>query len=292
MGDAAGAAPVRVLHVSDIHCGHPFVADHVAAAEAVAQLAPLSAIAVSGDLSQRARTQEFREARLVLDRFEAIAPTIVVPGNHDAAWWHAPFGRGDYGRVHENFRKFIQPDLEPVLRVPGVSLVGLNSAAGMMPHALTWYPRDWRVKGGLTNEQLSRAAAQLATSPSGDLRILVVHHNVLRGRLSGRWGLTHPEAMLDAITAMPVEVVCNGHDHEERLEVVTRAARRILVSTANTLSSRMRGRRASALNVIERLPDGVRGTSWGYDAATRAFIPAFTSVWLPIDPRPTTSVPR
>ena len=104
-----------------------------------------------------------------------------------------------------------------------------------------------------------------------------MHHNVVRGRLSNRWGLARPVATLDAIAAMPVDVVCTGHDHEERIEVVERGTGQFLLSAANTLSSRMRGHRPSALNVIEATATHVTATAWVYDAATGAFTPSSTT---------------
>jgi 3',5'-cyclic AMP phosphodiesterase CpdA len=270
-------APVRVLHISDIHCGHPFREAHVQAALAVARASAWTAIVISGDLSQRARDVEFVAARAVVDQFRALAPVLVVPGNHDAAWWRAPFGRGDVALVHAGYRAHIDHETEPTRRLPGLSLIGLNSAWGTHPPSLTWYPRDWRVKGGLTTAQLSNAHARLAASAPGDLRLLVVHHNVVRGRLSNRWGLARPVATLDAIAAMPVDVVCTGHDHEERIEVVERGTGQFLLSAANTLSSRMRGHRPSALNVIEATATHVTATAWVYDAATSAFTPSSTT---------------
>jgi 3',5'-cyclic AMP phosphodiesterase CpdA len=255
---------VRVLHVSDIHCGRPFREAHVHAALDLARASTWSAIVMSGDFSQRARDVEFVAARAIVDQFRAIAPVITVPGNHDAAWWHAPFGFGDFSRVHAGYRAHIHADTEPTLRVPGVSLVGLNSAWGTNPEALTWYPRDWRVKGGLTGTQLTSARTRLAASPAGDLRLLVVHHNVVRGRLSHRWGLKHPERTLDAVAASGAHVVCTGHDHEERIEVVDRPTGRFLLSAANTLSSRMRGHRPSALNVIEQRNGTVTVRAWTF----------------------------
>lgn len=262
-------AAVRVLHVSDIHCGRPFVQAHVDAALALARRERWHAIVMSGDFSQRARVHEFEHARELVDAFRAVAPVITVPGNHDAAWWHAPFGYGDFSRVHERYRRFISEDTAPTVRVPGVTMVGLNSAWGTNPESLTWYPRDWRVKGGLTEAQLRDAHERLAGAPAGDLRILVVHHNVVRGRLSKRWGLKEPQRVLDAIAAMPVDVVCTGHDHEEQVQLV---GGRVLVSAANTLSNRMRGHRPSALNVIEAGPTEVRVQAWSY--AEGLFVPS------------------
>ena len=236
----AAPSPVRVLHLSDIHCGHPFVASQVAAAVTLATHMSCSAIVISGDFSQRARVHEFEKAQEIVNRFRDIAPTLVVPGNHDTAWWHAPFGFGDATKLHTNYRAFINDDLEPTLHVPGLSIVGLNSAQGLLPQATTWYPRDWRVRGGLTVAQLSSAAKRLKESPITDLKVLVCHHNILRGRLSKRWGLKRPAAMLKVIAAMHPHVVCTGHDHEERVELVQTPISRFIVSGANTLSSRVR----------------------------------------------------
>ncbi len=263
---------VRVLHLSDIHCGRTFVPQHIAAAEQLAAAMSFNAIVISGDLSQRARAQEFREARVVLDRFARLAPIITVPGNHDTAWWRAPFGMGDASRLHEDWRALIQPDTEPTLRVPGVSVVGLNSAAGMLPRAITWYPRHWRVKGALTNAQLADARARLAASPAGDLRVLVLHHNIVRGRLSNRWGLTRPQHVLELIAASGADVVCAGHDHEERAELVQRAGGSVVSSTANTLASRARGHRKSALTVLEATDETITLTVWSYDEASARFL--------------------
>lgn len=272
-------ALVRVLHISDIHCGRPFVAEHVAAAEALAKKARLDAIVVSGDFAQRARVSEFRKARAILGRLESVAPTLVVPGNHDTAWWRAPFGVGDASRIHEHYKQYIREDLEPTLRLPGLSIVGLNSAGGMLPRTLTLYPRDWRVKGGLTKAQLEDARVRLAASPAGDVRVLVVHHNVVRGRISNRWGLARPVRTLDAIAAMSPHVVCSGHDHEERVELVTRPTGQFIVSTTGTLSSRMRKHRPSSLTVIEANATTVTATAWVYQGDS--FVPGPMAATLP-----------
>lgn len=276
---------VRVLHISDIHCGRPYVAAHVDAAETLARSLDLTSIVISGDMAQRARVHEFEQARDVLARFRAIAPTIVVPGNHDTAWWHAPFGFGDAARMHERYRRYVHDELEPTLRVPGVSVIGLNSAMGTTAQTLTWYPRDWRVKGGLTDSQLSEATRRLRESPASDLRMLVVHHNVVRGRLSNRWGLKHPQHVLDTLAAARPHVVCTGHDHEERIEIVERATGRFMVSGANTLSDRMRGHRPSALNVIEYDGASVVATAWVF--ADGQFLPSPLRVSMPATASPT-----
>ncbi len=263
---------VKLLHLSDIHCGRPYTERHVEAAIAVAQSREFNAIIVSGDFSQRARAKEFKKARIIIDRLNAIAPVLVVPGNHDAQWWRSPFGFGDPASVNERYREFIQQELEPELRVPGATIVGVNSAPGVMPWTLTWNPRDLRVKGGLTDAQLYGAKQRLAAAPVGDLRVLVVHHNVVRGRLSNRWGMAQPQRILDGIADMKAHIVCSGHDHEERIEIIERRGRKFMVSTSNTLSSRMRGHRPSAFNTISFCNGELSAKSWTFDSESSSFV--------------------
>ena len=85
-------------------------------------------------------------------------------------------------------------------------------------------------------------------------------------------------AALDRIAAMSVHVVCTGHDHEERTEVVQRTTGRFLASAANTLSSRSRKHRPSALNVIEATDTQVTARAWTYQGG--AFVPGPMSATL------------
>ncbi len=268
-----GPAPrtTRLLHLSDIHFGRPHVAVHVAAAEAFAAAGRFDAIAVSGDVSQRARRHEFQQAAQLLDRLREVAPVLVVPGNHDSAWWFAPIGIGMPSLIHAGYRRWISQDLEPTLHVPGATLVGLNSSPGIRLHTLTRRPRDLSVKGALTDAQLADARQRFVAAPPGDLRVLVVHHNVMPGDLSQRWGLTRHEHMLDAIVATGAEIVLSGHDHQERVVQVQRERGWFVASTAGTLSNRSRGARASALVTVTADATTLEVTPHMYDAAEGEF---------------------
>ncbi len=207
----------------------------------------------------------------MLERLRKVAPVIVVPGNHDSAWWFAPVGVGVPSLIHAGYRKWISRDLEPTLHVPGATLVGLNSSHGIRLHTLTRRPRDLSVKGALTDAQLEDARKRFAAAPAGDLRVLVVHHNVVPGELSQRWGLTRHEHMLDAIVSTGAEVVLSGHDHQERVVQVERAGGSFVASTAGTLSNRSRGARASALVTVTADADMLQVTPHMYEEAAGVF---------------------
>src|SRR6185312_7594665 len=100
-------------------------------------------------MSQRARPGEFQRARAFLRDAARVSATIVVPGNHDVKWWRAPLGIGMRMAVFSNYRRYVSADLEPVLRVPGVMVVGTNTEDGVETHMLSWNPRDIGVGGNV-----------------------------------------------------------------------------------------------------------------------------------------------
>src|SRR6185503_16285489 len=67
--------------------GHPAVPEQYEAIEAMIQERKYDVVAISGDVSQRSRAGEFQRAREFIRKAEKVSHTIVVPGNHDVAWW-------------------------------------------------------------------------------------------------------------------------------------------------------------------------------------------------------------
>ena len=66
-----------IIHVSDLHFGWPCDLEQVAELVRLAPELEPDAIAISGDLTQRARHGEFQRARVFIDRMNAVAPTLV-----------------------------------------------------------------------------------------------------------------------------------------------------------------------------------------------------------------------
>ena len=247
----------RILHLSDVHFGWPAIPAQADAVEAMAQREPFDIVAISGDLSQRARAGEFQRASVFLRDISrpvtpggAVPAVITVPGNHDVAWWFSPFGVGRKERRYEKYRRYITDTLEPVVHVAGVTLVGLNTAPGVHWYTLTWDPHDVSVVGALRERQLAHAATVFAQAPASDARVVVMHHNPMRGSISGRIGLLRSARVMTAFAGMGVDLVLCGHDHQESIHFVEQSGKGVVVSTAGTLSSRSRGGRPSSFNVI------------------------------------------
>lgn len=268
---------LRLLHVSDLHFGRSSVAAQVEGVERLFGSEKFDAIVVSGDLSQRTRTREFLRARKFIDDAARHAPVLVVPGNHDTAWWTAPLGMGSLSAMTARYREHISAELEPVLHIPGATIVGLNSAHGIRAFTLTARPRDLSVVGALVTAQWDKAQREFAAAPRKDVRVLVFHHNLLRGELSNRWGLANRAGGIENAVATGAQLVLCGHDHQAAVDCVDLHGRRMVVACASTLTTRVRGGGAGAINVLEIDDQTVQVSVMKWSDQERAFTRAIWS---------------
>lgn len=148
-----------LIHLSDLHFGRvePTLIDPLV--EAVHGASP-DLVAVSGDLTQRARTAQFIAAREFLDRLPG--PKIVVPGNHDVPLRN-PLAR--FGHPLAKYRRHISGELEPFFQDDEIAVLGLNTA------------RSLTFKNGRINRaQLRTLQARLGGLDASLIKILVTHH--------------------------------------------------------------------------------------------------------------------
>ena len=262
---------MRIFHVSDLHFGRPAVPEQIDAIEAMVQRERYDVVAISGDVSQRARAGEFQRAKAFIRDADKVSRTICVPGNHDVRWWFAPLGLGDETKMYEGYRAYISTELEPVLRLPGATIVGLNTSHGITRQTLTWNLRDLSIIGYLTRAQLEHAGAEFEKSPAGDTRVIVMHHNPVKGELSQRHGLKRTRKILGAFAEMGVDAVLCGHDHQEAIHFVEHTKKGTVVSTAGTVSNRSRGGRPSSLNVLDIERKQVTTTTYVWTPERREF---------------------
>ncbi|HEY5218774.1 MAG TPA: metallophosphoesterase [Gemmatimonadaceae bacterium] len=265
--------PLTLLHCSDLHFGHPAVPEQYEALEALVVERRYDVVAISGDLSQRSRAGEFQRARVFVQNAERVSRVIVVPGNHDVAWWFAPLRIGNPEALLRMYRRYISDDIEPVLRVPGAVIAGLNTSQGVLLETLTWNLRDVSIIGHVARAQLARLRTLFADVPADVLRVVVMHHNPVRGQLSQRLGLKHSDRILRDFAEMKIDLVLCGHDHQEAVRWVERANGGTVVSVAGTLSDRSRGGRPSSVNVITASTDGIEVDTLVWSDRDRTFTP-------------------
>lgn len=270
--EATSSPALRVFHISDLHFGRPVASDLVEAIEAHIAVDRYDVVAVSGDLSQRARAGEFQRAAVFLRDAARVSRVIVVPGNHDVAWWRSPLHVRGEETIYEPYRTYIADDLEPVLRAPGATFVGLNTAQGVSVRTLTWNLRDISIIGDVVRAQIDRARDRFLESPEADARVIVMHHNPVRGELSRRHGLKNTRRVLGAFAQIGVDLVLCGHDHQEAIHYVEHTRKGTVISTAGTISNRSRGGRPSSANVITIRPSRIEVKTLVWSKGTRAFV--------------------
>ena len=262
---------LRLLHLSDLHFGPHSIAEQVDGVKRMIASEKFDAIVASGDFSQRARPREFAQAAEFLGEARKYAPVLTVAGNHDTAWWRAPLGMGSVASLHARYREYVNEELEPVLRIPGATIVGLNSAQGLRAFTLTTRVRDLSNVGAVRDEQWTKAKREFDAAPVGDLRVLVFHHNLLRGEISNRWGLAVRARAIPRAAATGAQLVLNGHDHQAAFECLDIEGRRMVVARPSTLTDRVRGGGPGAVNVIEVDEKTVQVNVLGWSEEVRGF---------------------
>lgn len=248
-----------IAHLSDIHFGRVdsrIIEPLVQTIEAVAP----TFVAVSGDLTQRARRSQFLAARQFLDRLRF--PVLVVPGNHDvplfnlAARFIDPYG---------SYRRYIQKELEPVYESDELIAVGLNSARALPFHG-----------GGRLNErQVDRAAARLKSAPDGAVRIVVTHHPFdVPGTHGAEHLIGHSDMAMGRLADAGADVFLAGHLHVSHVgHTATRyriAGHSALVVQAGTISTRGRGE-LNTINVLRLTRTRIEIERYTWDESGHVF---------------------
>ena len=270
-----------VLHISDLHFGRPASSQRLELLkDCIREIGP-DAIAVSGDLTQRCTNGEFVRARRYLDSLRKIAPYVVIPGNHDVRWLGAVarnlvtaglIGSKAHEFKYSRYTRHISRDLNPSLEIPGAVIAGLNTAHGISRGSLTKRFWDLGVIGHVKHEDVLRAERAFSNAAPDAARIVMVHHNPIQGSLSGRHGLANTGQALRAFSEIGADLVLCGHDHLEAVHTVEETAPGLIVSTAGTISNRLRPGRASSFNLVDFGAADLRITTYYWQNSGR-FVP-------------------
>jgi 3',5'-cyclic AMP phosphodiesterase CpdA len=242
-----------IAHLSDLHFGRLDERLLAPLAARMGQLEP-DLIAISGDLTQRAKPSQFAAARAWLDTLPA--PRVVVPGNHDVPLYRvwerlaSPLG---------NYRKYIDDNVEPEFVDGQIAVIGINSA------------RSLTFKGGRVNvAQLDRLRARLEPLPAALTKIVVTHHPFTLpagadvADMVGRASLA-----MEVFRELGVDLLLSGHMHSSlaantagRYPIEGYAA--LVVQAGTATSTRGRGEENS-FNVLRIDGDQVEVERHGWD---------------------------
>jgi 3',5'-cyclic AMP phosphodiesterase CpdA len=211
----------RLLHVSDLHTGtHEDPQVEEALARLVERTEPQLVVA-SGDLAHRGRREQLERAAAFLRSLGP--PVLAVPGNHDLPYTPARFVRpwAEFERVWET--------TEPVAALPGLHVVGLNSARPFRNQA-----------GAVSGSQLEHAAARLAEAETGALRVAVLHHHLVGApwRAAHKRPVARRNRVLHSLIEAGADLILAGHIHQaavserHEFEVVEDGTRTAVIAVA------------------------------------------------------------
>ncbi len=214
-------------------------------------------IAISGDLTQRARSSQFQEARAFLDQLTA--PYLVVPGNHDIP-------------IYDVFRRFLDPlgrykhhvssNTTPFYEDDEMVVCGMNTAHG---HTF----KDGRVRP----DELAVVCAQFALHPKR-WKVLVAHHPfVIPNQVADRHLVDGAAEAIERLEEVSVDLILTGHLHVSYARDADAAGFRnkdhsiLGVNAGTCISSRHRGEPNSynrlaisgdVITIVNRIWDGTQ----------------------------------
>ncbi len=253
---------IRLAHLSDLHFGRIAHVDVVGRLRASVNESEADVVAISGDLTQRARPAQFERARGFIESLDA--PIIVVPGNHDIYPWWRPFAR--LSRPLDRYQTWITEDVLPSYTDDRLAVLGVNSAHG------------WALKNGwIRDEHVEAIIGFFEDKPSSVYKVLVLHHH-LKGLSQFRRHdvARRASTALEAVKKCGVDLILCGHLHESHIERVRsgEGAHQLVVSSAGTASSdRGRGEDVgvNGYNLVEISDDQKVIVERRYDAGRGRF---------------------
>ncbi len=216
----------RIFHLSDIHFGleNNRALDWVK--QEISENRP-DAVAITGDLTMRARHREFAAATRWINSLDA--PVTVEVGNHDMPYFNP------VERFFAPYRRFrgMEEKVEREIDLGSLAIVPLKTAVRMQPRF------NWS-KGWVTRRALDKCLRAIDGLPQGTRVLVAVHHPLREVGTAGTALTRHGGKALRELARRPVEAVLSGHVHDAFDILEETSAGPIRMIGAGTLSKRTR----------------------------------------------------
>lgn len=260
---------MKILHISDLHFGPKFIPQVGAATLQTAAACSPQIIVISGDLTQRARPEQFAEARAYIEELKKYCDKVlVVPGNHDAPLYNL-FKR--FTAPYRDYRHYIGSEKDYQYEDGKSAFFCYNSNA----------PRLRAKLGSINKAQLKSTESFFKKVSKETFKVVVVHHHLypLPG-FGDKEPMLHAREFLELLTELRVDLVLSGHIHRSyignSLDVFSGNDREhgvLLVSSGTTTSRRGRGaeKEKNSLNVINMHNDRIEIDHLMYFSETNTF---------------------
>lgn len=245
-----------LAHLSDLHFGH-IDAELLDPLRARLESIAPDLLVISGDLTQRAKSAQFEEARAYLDSLPQ--PLLVVPGNHDVPLYNV---LRRFVNPLKNYKAYITDDLSPFYADDEIAVAGVNTA------------RSFTFKDGRINEE----QVELLRERFGQLdermtKIVVTHHPfdlpVDKDNDDLIW---RAEMAMEAFSKCGADLLLSGHMHvshagntADRYALNGYSALTIQAGTATSTRGRGETNSFNAIHV-DRSSVEIERYSWDIDA--------------------------
>lgn len=248
-----------IVHLSDLHFGKVDEELLAPLRTLVTGMAP-DMVVVSGDLTQRAKSEQFEAARNYLDTLPG--PQIIVPGNHDISLYNV-FRR--FVQPLKRYKRYITTDLDPIHVDDEIAVLGINTA-----RSLTF--KDGRVN----EEQVAKIREQLGGLDKRITRIVVTHHPFDLPETQDEGDLVDRAPMaMKAFAECGVDLLLAGHLHlshsnstSDRYPISEYAA--LVIQAGTATSTRGRGE-VNSFNVLRVEHGKVEVDRYGWDVLGKQF---------------------
>ena len=189
-----------IFHLSDIHFGLEDVGALHWVKQEISRRKP-DAVAITGDLTMRARHSEFAAATRWINALDA--PVTLEVGNHDMPYFNP------IERFVDPYRRFrgMKDKVERAIDLGSLAIVPLKTAVRAQPRF------NWS-KGWVTDKALKACLGAIDALPAGTRALVAVHHPLREVGTKGTALTRGGEKALAALAQRPVEAVLSGHVHD------------------------------------------------------------------------------
>ena len=260
---------MTIVQLSDTHFGTEREDVEEALIAALTAM-PADVIILTGDVTQRARPAQFKNARNFLAKLPG-HQLMAIPGNHDIPLYHL------WRRMFNPYREFISTfkQTKATLVSDSCTIIGINSSCPMK-----------HKNGVITPEQISEVAGQLRNAENSPLRIVAAHHPVAVVLPVDRENIVgNAEAAVRAWCAAGMDLVLGGHIHYPFMAPLKGYFPHLdsdawVMQAGTAVSRRVRSRKPNSFNriVINGQRESTRIEQWSYelDASKFELVESFT----------------
>lgn len=219
--------PLRLFHLSDIHFGLEDTRALAWAVECIEREKP-HAVAITGDLTMRARHPEFSAACEWITALDV--PVTVEVGNHDIPYFNL------YQRFFDPYKRFkaIEKMVETQLDLPNLAIVPLRTTTRAQ-----WQRFPWS-NGWVTDHALKQTLAAIDELPEGTRVLVACHHPLTERRADGKLLTINGTRTMEVLAGRKVMGVLSGHVHDPFDITAETPAGPLRMIGAGTLSKRIR----------------------------------------------------